>query len=93
MPKFYYAQQSPRGFANEVKTYRFSSKAARDKWVAEHYNDGDCNSAYIGAYACTRRQAYKTIHYRGDAITQSFNSSLLDGDRMLAGEYPEPVNL
>jgi hypothetical protein len=88
---YYYAEQSPRGFANEIKTYRFSTKANRDKWVEQHRNDGDCNSAYQGASSITRKTAYRNIRYRGDAITRSFNSPLLNGDAVLRGEYPEPV--
>jgi len=55
----YYAAQSPRGFSNEVNYYAFSSKAARDAWVAEHADDGDVNSASRGAYACTKAEALK----------------------------------
>ncbi len=55
----YYAAQSPRGFSNEVDYYAFSSKSARDAWVAEHASDGDVNAAYCGAYACTKAEALK----------------------------------
>ena len=53
----FYAAQSPRGFSNEVNVYIFSSRSARDAWVAEHADDGDVNSAYIGAYSITRAKA------------------------------------
>lgn len=53
----FYAAQSPRGFANEVSVYAFSSRTKRDAWVAEHADDGDVNSASCGAYVVTRRQA------------------------------------
>lgn len=78
MKKSYYAEQSPRGFANEVKTYRFSTKAERDAWVAEHAGDGDVNSAACGARAITAKQARANVGYRGDAITESYNSGYID---------------
>ena len=62
--KSYYAEQSPRGFGNEVNTYRFTTKAARDKWVAEHESDGDVNSASQGARAITADQARKNVAFR-----------------------------
>ncbi len=71
--KSYYASQSPRGFANEVFAHKFPSRAARDQWVDEHRNDGDCNSAACGADACTAAQARKIVGYRGDAVTESYN--------------------
>ena len=70
----YYASQSPRGFANEVIAHKFASRAARDQWVDEHRSDGDCNSATRGASACTAAQARKIVGYRGDAVTESYNS-------------------
>ena len=84
--KSYYAEQSPRGFANETNTYRFTTKAARDKWVAEHESDGDCNSASQGATAITADQARKNVAYKGDASTESYNSGYIDGDQELANE-------
>ena len=84
--KSYYAEQSPRGFGNEVNTYRFTTKAARDKWVAEHESDGDVNSASQGASAITADQARKNVAYKGDAATKSYNSGYLDGDAELANE-------
>lgn len=57
MTKLFYAAQSPRGFANEINVYSFSSMAARNAWVAEHEDDGDVNSATRGAYAVTRAKA------------------------------------
>jgi len=76
--KHYYAEQSPRGFANETNTYRFSSKAGRDTWVTKHASDGDVNSAACGACAITEKQARKNVGYRGDAATQSFNSGYIE---------------
>ena len=59
MARTYYAAQSPRGFANEINVYSFSSLARRDAWVAQHADDGDVNAAYLGAYAVTAREARK----------------------------------
>jgi hypothetical protein len=81
--KNYYAEQSSRGFANETNTYRFTTKAARDEWVAEHENDGDVNSSSQGASAITADQARKNVAYKGDDATQSYNSGYLDGDQEL----------
>lgn len=69
----FYAKQSPRGFSNEINVYSFASRKARDAWVEEHRNDGDANSAYCGASACSASEAKKIADYRGDAVTQSFN--------------------
>jgi len=77
--KHYYAEQSPRGFANETMVHRFPSRAARDAWVEEHRYDGDINSAYTGASACTADEARRILAYRGDAITESYNG-LVDHD-------------
>jgi hypothetical protein len=74
----YYAEQSPRGFANEINTYRFATKADRDAWVEDHENDGDCNSANQGATAITSAQARKNIGYKGDDATESYNSNYID---------------
>lgn len=74
----YYAQQSPRGFVNEVNTYRFRSRADRDAFVSAHASDGDVSSAACGARAVTARQAHATVGYRGDAATQNFNSGFID---------------
>jgi hypothetical protein len=76
--RHYYAEQSPRGFANEIKTYRFASKADRDAFVEEHKNDGDCNSAACGAEAIDAKTAYANVGYRGDDATESFNSGFID---------------
>lgn len=73
-----YAEQSPRGFANETNTYRFASKAERDAWVAKHASDGDVNSAARGARAISAKQARANVGYRGDAATESFNSGYID---------------
>ena len=74
----YYAEQSPRGFANEVNTYRFKSKQARDAWVEEHRHDGDVNAASQGARAITAREARENVGYKGDAATKSYNSGFID---------------
>ena len=76
--KHYYAEQSPRGFANEINTYRFTSRALRDAWVEQHKDDGDCNSANCGAETIDSETAYKNVGYRGDAATESFNSGFVD---------------
>lgn len=72
----FYAAQSPRGFANECQVHAFPSRAARDEWVAAHEDDGDVNSAALGAWAITGRQARRILGYRGDAATQCYNSAL-----------------
>jgi hypothetical protein len=71
--RHYYAAQSPRGFANEITVIRFSSAADRDRWVDDHKDDGDCNSAACGAYRITAKEARKIAGYKGDAITTSYN--------------------
>ena len=71
----FYAAQSPRGFANEVVVHAFPSRQARDAWVAAHEDDGDVNSAPQGAYAITGKRARQILGYRGDAATQSYNTS------------------
>ena len=71
--RYYYAEQSPRGFANETIVHKFPSRAQRDAWVAEHESDGDVNSASQGANACTAAEAQRILAYRGDAITESYN--------------------
>lgn len=63
----YYAAQSPRGFANEVDIHAFSTKAKRDAWVDEHADDGDVNSATMGAYAVTQKEARKIVGYSLDS--------------------------
>jgi hypothetical protein len=78
MTKHFYAEQTPRGFANEVQTYRFATKAGRDKFVANHCNDGDCNSATTGARAINAKQALANVKYTGDATTKSYNSGYID---------------
>ena len=79
MNRHYYAEQSPRGFANEVIVHKFESRAQRDAWVEEHQYDGDVNSAYTGAGVCTAAEARRILAYRGDAITESYNG-LIDHD-------------
>lgn len=72
MARSYYAEQNPRGFANEIEVHKFTSKAARDQWVDEHKDDGDVNSAYRGARAVTAREAKRTLARRGDAATATY---------------------
>lgn len=79
MKRHYYAEQAPRGFANEIMVHRFPSRQARDAWVEEHAYDGDCNSAACGASACTADRARHILAYRGDAITESYHG-LIDHD-------------
>ena len=74
----YYAAQSPRGFSNEINVYRFVGRAKRDAWVAAHADDGDSNSAALGARTITSSEARAILGYRGDAITASHNS-LVEG--------------
>lgn len=75
----FYARQSPRGFLNEINVYSFASRKARDAWVEKHRYDGDVNSMFRGASACSAREAKKIVGYRGDAVTQSFNK-MIDGE-------------
>lgn len=49
----YYGAQSPRGFANEWRVWRFRSRAARDQWVE---NDPSV-MADTRRRAVTRREA------------------------------------
>lgn len=76
MMKHFYAQQSPRGFGNEINVIRFTSRAARDQWVDAHKNDGDCNSAAMGAEAITASEARQIIGFRGDDSTASYNQMI-----------------
>mgnify|MGYP006299486785 CR=1 FL=1 len=72
----YYAQRSPRGFANEIVTYACEGKAWRDRF---------CQLS--GAVPCTAKQARKTVGYKGDAATKSYNSSL----RIAVEDASEPA--
>lgn len=74
MPRHYYAAQSSRGFANEINVHRFESRELRDSWVAEHRNDGDVDSATIGAYAITADQAREIMARRNDDATKQYNA-------------------
>ena len=55
--RVFYAYQRPRGFINEVNVHGFEGRKYRDAWVAEHKDDGDVNSASLGAKACTAKMA------------------------------------
>lgn len=82
----YYAEHSPRGFANEINTYRFATKEARDKWlVGIDYTQNVNQSA--GAITATR--ARKNVRYKGDWATKSYNSDYIDGDQAMAHELAE----
>lgn len=70
----YYAAQRPRGFANEVKVYSFSSADRRNRWVDEHEHDGGVNSAACGARRATATEARRICRYSGNASTRSYNS-------------------
>jgi hypothetical protein len=76
MTRKFYAAQSPRGFANETNVHVFSTRAARDQWVADHKDDGDVNSASQGGYAITSAQARKILGERGDAVTANYSASV-----------------
>ena len=69
----FYAAQSPRGFANEITVSVFTSRQERDAWVAAHDEDGDVNSASLGAFAISSKRARAILGYRGDAATQNYN--------------------
>lgn len=70
----YYAEQSPRGFSNEIVVHAFRERSERDAWVEEHRHDGDVRSAYCGALACTAKAARDILRRRPDALTQMYNS-------------------
>lgn len=55
--RHYYARQLPRGFVNEVDIHVFTSRTTRNEWVDAHRNDGDVNSATMGAVGCSLDQA------------------------------------
>lgn len=74
--KTYYAQKCPRGFANEVTVYRFTSRLGRDRFV----------EVMDGATVASAADARKLTGWRGDAATENF-CRLVDGDREL--EYVE----
>jgi hypothetical protein len=71
----FYAAQAPRGFVNEIIVHSFPSSSLRDAWVELHEDDGDVNSAAQGARTISATRARKILGYRGDAATESFNSS------------------
>ena len=83
----YYAEHSPRGFANEINTYGFATNAARDKWFANIDYTENVNQT---ARAITANDARKNVHYKGDwAATKSYNSDYIDGDQAMAVEFAE----
>lgn len=75
MTRHFYAAQSPRGFANEIVVHIFPARRTRDAWVAAHTDDGDVNSATRGARIIGAGAAYAIAGYRGDAATQSYNTT------------------
>ena len=66
----YYVERMPRGFSNEIETYSFPSQEMRRKYIEDHDRDKPTDPHRISA-----REARKNINYRGDALTQSYNSS------------------
>lgn len=78
--KYYYAQKSPRGFGNEVATYRFTTKSARDEFVEM---DAD-PCVETSTFACSAKEAHEVVNRKADACTQVFNSGMLDGDLELS---------
>lgn len=82
----YYAENIPRGFANEINTYRFATKAARDKWLANIDYAENVNQT---ARAITAKEARKNVHYKGDSATKSYNSDYIDGDQAMADELAD----
>lgn len=71
MSRKYYASEKPRGFANEIRTYSFPDKESRDKYLEDH------SSEVHSPYEVSKREALRNVHYKGDAITESFNSDLI----------------
>ena len=59
--RVFYAYQRPRGFINEVNVHGFEGRKYRDEWVSEHKDDGDVNSAALGAKKCTAREARQIL--------------------------------
>lgn len=82
----YYAEHSPRGFANEINTYRFATKEARDKWLASIDYTQNVNQR---TEAITAAKARKNVRYKGDWATKSYNSDYIDGDQATADELAE----
>jgi hypothetical protein len=75
-----YAVQSPRGFSNELTVHAFETGADRDAWVSQHEDDGDTNSAALGARVITAKQASGIMHDRGDAATCTYNMIVSHGE-------------
>ena len=71
--RHFYAQRSPRGFSNETETYKFTSMKKRDTFVSQDEK----------AHTITSRQAHRNVNWKGDAMTTSYNSDMLDGDEIL----------
>jgi hypothetical protein len=84
--RHYYAEHSPRGFANEINTYRFATKDARDKWIDSIDFTENVNQR---AGAITAAEARKNVRYKGDWATKSYNSGYIDGDQAMADELAE----
>ena len=67
----YYAERKPRGFSNETVVYSFPDKEMRRKYLEDKDMGGDPTEPY----AVSSKTAKKTMHYRGDSATESYNSS------------------
>jgi hypothetical protein len=74
--RHYYAAHMPRGFSNEVNTYRFTSRKARDQFIRET-NDGE-ERPERWAKTITAREALANVRDQGDAATQNYNSGYID---------------
>ena len=61
MTSHFYAAQRPRGFINETYAHRFDTRAERDRWVEDHQGDGDVNSATLGAFPVSQRDARRIV--------------------------------
>ena len=66
----YYVEQMPRGFSNEVEVYAFPTKESRKKFL----EDKDMGGGEREPYPVSAKEARKTLGYRGDAVTKSYNS-------------------
>ena len=71
--RHYYAEKSPRGFSNEIETYKFTRKKDRDNFVLENERTS----------TVTRKEALKNVNWKGDQMTNSYNSDMMDGDEVL----------
>jgi len=63
----FYAQRSPRGFANEIDIHRFRTKAERDAFVED---------ARTAAEVCTAAEARAILRRKPTAMTDQYNTLL-----------------